>query len=62
MELGLGPKNHLQLVLVIKVSEKTRNVPKNFAHSKAGSVGSLEMTFFGILKIGPLELIYVIYD
>ena len=30
--------------------------PKNFVHSKAGSVGSLEMTFFGILKIRPLEL------
>ena len=28
---------------------------KNFAHSKVGSVGSYEMTFFGILKIDPLE-------
>ena len=35
---------------------------KKCAHSKVGSVGSKEMTFFGILKIGPLELIYVIYD
>ena len=39
----------------IKVSDKTLNVPKNFAHSKVGSVGSKEMPSFGIFKIGPLE-------
>ena len=35
-----GEWSQSERLIGTKVSEKTQNVPKNFAHSKAGSVGS----------------------
>ena len=47
-----GEPAQFMVNMLNKVSEKMQN---NFAHSKVGSVGTQEMTVFGIFEIGPLE-------
>ena len=52
-----SPKKLIHMMMLVKISTLRLMIKrkKNLAHSKVGSVGSQEMTFFGILKFDPLE-------